>query len=118
MSEFANEQEVLLRGPFFQILRMYEEQAGEHQVHVAKLVMLNANRDHEGELAEHHGEKELQRKHFGQICAASRYEICASLAQKYDMPEADDYSDLASSMLSKLGADHIEAPSNPSLSDS
>lgn len=118
VSEFANEQEVLLRGPFFQILRMYEEQAGEHRVHVAEMVMLNANRDHGSELAEHHGEKELQRKHFGQICAASRYEICASLAQKYNLPEADDYRDLARSMLLKLSADHIEAPFNPGLSDS
>lgn len=118
VSEFANEQEVLLRGPFFQILRMYKEQAGENQVHVAEMVMLNANRDHGSELAEHHGEKELQRKHFGQICAASRYEICASLAQKYGSPDADGYRDLARSMLSKLSADHIEAPFNPGLSDS
>lgn len=118
VSEFANEQEVLLRGPFFQILRMYEEQAGEHQVHVAEMVMLNANRDHGSELAEHHGEKELQRKHFGQICAASRYEICASLAQKYGLPEADGYRDLADTMLSRLSADHFEAPFNPGLSDS
>lgn len=118
VSEFANEQEVLLRGPFFQILRMYEEQAGEHQVHVAEMVMLNANRDHGTELAEHHGEKELQRKHFGQICAASRYEICASLAQTFDLPEADDYKNLARSMLANLSADHIEAPFNPGLSNS
>ena len=118
VSEFANEQEVLLRGPFFQILRMYKEQAGENQVHVAEMVMLNANRDHGSELAEHHGEKELQRKHFGQICAASRYEICASLAQKYGLPEATEYKDLADSMLLKLRADHIEAPFNPGLSDS
>ena len=118
VSEFANEQEVLLRGPFFQILHMYKEQAGENQVYVAEMVMLNANRDHGSELAEHHGEKELQRKHFGQICAASRYEICASLAQKYGLPEAEEYKKLADSLLSKLRADHIEAPFNPGLSDS
>ena len=118
VSEFANEQEVLLRGPFFQILRMYKEQAGEHQVSVAEMVMLNANRDHGSELAEHHGEKELQRKHFGQICAASRYEICASLAEHYGLPEANSYRDLANSMLTKLHADHIEAPFNSGLSDS
>lgn len=118
VSEFANEQEVLLRGPFFQILRMYKEQAGENQVHVAEMIMLNANRDHGSELAEHHGEKEMQRKHFGQICAASRYEICASLAHKYGLPETEEYKSLADSMLSKLRADHIEAPFNAGLSDS
>lgn len=117
-SEFASEQEVLLRGAFFQILRIYEEQAGEHTVNVIEMVMLNANRDHGSELAENHGEKDEQRKHFGQICAASRYEICASLAQKYDLPEAKEYRALADSMLSRLSADHFVAPFNDKLSDS
>lgn len=117
-SEFANEQEVLLRGAFFQILRIYEEQAGEHTVHVIEMVMLNANRDHGSELAENHGEKGEQRRHFGQMCAASRYEICASLAQKYGLPEANGYRELADAMLAKLSADQITAPFNAQLSDS
>ena len=117
-SEFANEQEVLLRGAFFQILRIYQEQAGEHKVHVIEMVMLNANRDHGSELAENHGEKHGQRKHFGQICAASRYEICASLAEKYDLPEAKEYRVLADTMLAKLRAEHFAAPFNEQLSDS
>lgn len=117
-SEFPNEQEVLLRGAFFQILRIYEEQAGEHTVWVIELVMLNANRDHGSELAENHGEKAEQRKHFGQMCAATRYEICASLARKYDLAEAEEYKILADTMLAKLRADQIVAPFNPKLSDS
>ena len=117
-SEFPNEQEVLLRGAFFQILRIYEEQAGEHTVWVIEMVMLNANRDHGSELAENHGEKAEQRKHFGQMCAATRYEICASLAQKYDLPEAEEYKSLADTMLARLSADHIVASYNPQLSDS
>lgn len=117
-SEFPSEQEVLLRGAFFQILRIYEEQAGEHTVWVIEMVMLNANRDHGSELAENHGEKAEQRKQFGQMCAATRYEICASLAQKYDLPEAEQYRFLADTTLKELSADQIVAPFNPQLSDS
>lgn len=117
-SEFPSEQEVLLRGAFFQILRIYEEQAGEHTVWVIEMVMLNANRDHGSELAENHGEKAEQRKQFGQMCAATRYEICASLSQKYDLPEAEQYRSLADTMLKELSADQIVAPFNPQLSDS
>lgn len=117
-SEFPNEQEVLLRGAFFQILRIYEEQAGEHTVWVIEMVMLSANRDHGSELAENHGAKAEQRKHFHQMCAATRYEICASLAQKYDLPEAKEYRSLADTMLAKLSADQIVAPFNSQLSDS
>lgn len=54
------------------------------------MVMLNANRDHGSGLAEYGGEKDAQRQYFGQICAASRYEICASLALEYGLAEADD----------------------------
>lgn len=118
VSEFPNEQEVLLRGAFFQIVRINEEQVGEHTVWVIEMVVLNANRDHGSELAENHGEKAEQRKHFRQMCAATRYEICASLAQKYDLPEADDYRSLADTTLAKLSADHIVAPFNAQLSDS
>lgn len=118
VSEYPNEQEILLRGGFFHILRIYEERSGNHMVSVAEMVMLNANRDHGSELAENHGEKGHQRRHFGQICAASRYEICASLAKGYGLPEATEYRVLADAMLQKLRADHIDAPFNPGLSES
>lgn len=52
------------------------------------------------------------------MCAATRYEICASLAHKYGLPEADEYRSLADTMLAKLGADQIVAPFNAQLSDS
>ena len=117
-SEYANEQEILLRGPFLNIIRIYEEPAGEHVAYVVEMVMLNANRDHGSETAEHHGEKLKQREHFGQMCAASRYEICASLARKYGLPEANDYEQLAKTTLQKLSSDHIVAPFNPGLSES
>lgn len=118
VSEYPNEQEILLRGAFFHILRIYEEKAGDHTVSIAEMVMLNANRDHGSELAENHGEKGQQRKHFGQMCAASRFEICASLAKEHGLPEAHEYKALANAMLDKLRVDHIDAPFNPTLSAS
>lgn len=118
VSEFPNEQEVLLRGAFFQVLRIYEEQAGDHTIHVAEMVMLNANQYHGSELAEDGGEKDAQRKHFGQICAASRFEICASLAREYGLAEADGFKVLADAKLENLRADQIDAPYNSQLFNS
>lgn len=118
VSEYPDEQEILLRGPFFQILRMYEEKAGDGLVNVIEMVMLNANRDHDSELANHTGENKEQRTQFGQMCAATKYEICASLAKQYGLPDASEYRDLADEMLKKLRMDHIDAPFDPRISHS
>lgn len=117
-SEFPNEQEVLLRGPLFQIVRMYEEQSGDHTVHVVEMLMLNANRDHATELADHQGANKQQRAHFAEICNATKYQICASLAEKYGLTEATEYRNLANDLLKKLSLDHIDAPFSPKLSES
>lgn len=117
-SEYPEEQEILLRGPLFQILNMYEEKAGDHTVHVIEMVMLNANRDHATELADHKGENQKQRQQFGQMCAATKYEICASLANKYELPDALEYRKLADEMLEKLSAGQMDAPFNPGISQS
>ena len=117
-SEYPDEQEILLRGPLFQILNMYEEKATNGVVHVVEMVMLNANRDHATELADHTGENRKQRTQFGQMCAATKYEICASLAEQYELPDASDYRRLAGEMLKKLSMDQIDAPFNPSISQS
>ena len=90
MSDFPNEQEILLHGPQFQLLRIYEEQAGDHAVHVMEMVMLNANRDHSTELAYNHGKYFDQRLLFGRMCAATKYGVCASLAEQYGLPEAKE----------------------------
>jgi len=33
--------------------------------------------------------------HFGQMCTASKYGMCASLARDYGLADADGYSNLA-----------------------
>ena len=117
-SEFPNEQEILLRGPLFQIVRMYKEQSGDHTVHVVEMLMLNANRDHATELADHQGLNKQQRAHFGEICSATKYQICASLAERYGLTEATEYRNLANNLLKKLSLDQIHAPFSSNLSDS
>lgn len=118
-SEFPNEQEVLLRGPLFQILRMYEEKARDQTVCVVEMVMLNANRDHGTELAHDDGEKAQQRKHFRQMCTVTKYEICSSLAEKYGMfDDAKEYKALAESVLEKLSLDDIKVPYNAEVFES
>ena len=118
ISEYANEQEILLRGPAFQIIREYEEKAGEHQGNVIEMVMLNANRDHGTELAENHGIKGEQRKHFGALIRASKFEICANLCLKYDLKEAEAYRAEAEKELLELRRADFEADFDPTLSDS
>ncbi|GLB33332.1 putative protein CC1G_03129 Coprinopsis cinerea okayama7 130 [Lyophyllum shimeji] len=64
VSEFAGEDEVLLRGPFFQLICLREElfEGRETPIHVMELVMINANRDHPStmELSPEEGEKARQ----------------------------------------------------------
>ncbi|KAL9100497.1 MAG: hypothetical protein Q9163_004136 [Psora crenata] len=109
VSEFPNEQEVLLHGPFLQLLRIYEEPAAGHTIHVLEMVMLNANRDHATELAHHHGVYREQRVLFGRICAATKYDICASLARKHGLPEAKGYEDLYAETLELIGWERTRA---------
>ena len=109
ISEFPNEQEILLRGPFFQLLRIYEEQAGDHAVHVMEMVMLNANRDHSTELAYNHGKYLDQRILFGRICSATKYGVCASLAEQYGLPEAKDYANLYAEAVDLIGWERTTA---------
>lgn len=80
--------------------------------------MLNANRDHATELVDHQRVNKQQRPHFAEICSATKYQICASLAEKYGLTEATEYRDLANNLLKKLSLGHIDAPFTSKLSDS
>ena len=104
VSEYPDEQEILLHGPSFQLLRMHEVEAADHSIHVLEMVMLNANRDHGTELAHHHEKYKDQRQLFGRMCAATKYEICASLAKEYGLhEEARQYSELFNEVLDMIG---------------
>ena len=118
VSEYANEQEILLRGPAFQIIREYIETAGAHEVNVVEMVMLNTNRDHGSELGQNDGEKGQQRKIFGMMIGASKYEICATLCEKYGLADAQGYKEQAEKKLAELKEAGFNAPFNPNLSKS
>jgi hypothetical protein len=83
------EDEVLLRGPFFQLIRLTQEyiEKLETTIYVMDLVMLTANRDHPTtvELGKDDGEK--ARKLFGCLVSLSRTQVCKQLAEEYCLIE-------------------------------
>lgn len=112
------EKEILLRGIFFQLLRMTTEQINGHVVHKLELVMSNANRDHTTELGSNEGDKKKQRDAFRRIAMASKYEVCASLVAGWSASEAEEYKRLQQSMLDELrDIDGIEVARRSDLAD-
>ena len=82
ISEFPGEEEVLLRGPFFQVLG-FEEQSDEfppvsgRPVSVIEAAMLTANRDHPSTLAL--GDRDpAARALFAALVASRKHQFCAN----------------------------------------
>ncbi|MTJ32487.1 hypothetical protein FJR37_23490 [Aphanizomenon sp. UHCC 0183] len=76
LSDFPHEEEVLLRGPFFQVINFYQEgMIEEKPLSVIEVVMLNSNRDHPStaELGENDS---LARNIFGNIVGIRRNKFC------------------------------------------
>lgn len=96
------EKEILLRGAFFQLLRMTTEHEDGCNVHKLELVMINANRDHTSETGSDEGDKKRQRDAFRRIAMASRYEVCATLASRFSAEEAQGYARLQQNALNEL----------------
>lgn len=87
------ENEVLLRGPFFQIMRMYrdEDSLRGEPLHVVQLIMLNSNRDHVTAVATNTGEDKRMRDIFRAMALASRSTRCAEHAESYGLAADCDY---------------------------
>jgi hypothetical protein len=105
MSEFSQEQEILLRGPFFQFIRLHKEfvPAVGVTMDVMDLVMLNTNRDHHSvmELGVEKGDE--ARKLFGLLVRISRTRICKNLAHEYGLtPDADEFERLHDEQVHQL----------------
>jgi hypothetical protein len=96
------EKEVLLRGPAFHIIWMDTVAEAGRNVHKIEVVMLNSNRDHGTEHASDEGEKKLQRQFFFNVILSSRYEICAALARKHSVKDAEEYERLARAARQKI----------------
>jgi hypothetical protein len=94
----SREREVLLRGPFFQVVRMYTDRdslKGE-PLHVVRAVMLNSNRDHVTAVATNTGEDKRMREIFRDMAIASRSVKCAEYAEFHgQLADAEYYRSAA-----------------------
>ncbi|MFA7768828.1 hypothetical protein [Streptomyces sp. NRRL S-448] len=90
LSEYAYEQEVLLRGPFFQLLRLTANTEdvgpGADRAHIVEAIMLNSNRDHVSTVASDQGEDRSAREMFRALVTIRRATWCQSYAQENGMP--------------------------------
>jgi hypothetical protein len=91
LSYYHVEDEVLLRGPFFQIVRMYEDNLQGEALHVIQAVMLNSNRDHVTAIANNEGEDLRMREIFRDMAIASRSARCAQHAERCGLTADADY---------------------------
>jgi uncharacterized protein YeeX (DUF496 family) len=87
------EDEVLLRGPFFQIVHIYrdEDSLRGEPLHVVQAIMLNSNRDHVTAVATNTGEDERMRNIFRFMAMASRSTRCAEHAENYGLAADSGY---------------------------
>lgn len=106
LSQFE-EEEVLLRGPFFQLICVGDEiiDGQEPAIPVMDLVMLNTNRDHPSSF-ELESEDEA-RVFFACIVGMGRAAVCKEIAKKYnllnDMKEYEEMYKKQQERLIKLG---------------
>jgi hypothetical protein len=94
ISDFPSEKEVLLRGPFFQIVGLStEESTGSGlPVHKIEAVMHNTNRDHQTAIASNVGVDKEQREFFKALVLSDRFDICSRLAERREqIGDAHEY---------------------------
>ncbi|KAG6890772.1 hypothetical protein C0992_012745 [Termitomyces sp. T32_za158] len=86
LSQFPEEDEVILRGPLFQLVRMHEENIeGAEHVHVMDSMILSINRDHPStmELGETEGIR--ARKLIACLVGIGRAKACKKLAENFGL---------------------------------
>ena len=85
LSCYPQEEEVLLRGPFFQVLNFYKQGTiDEKPLYILELVMLNSNRDHpsNAELGEN---ADLAQSIFRNIISISRNRFCLEYCKRHGL---------------------------------
>ena len=97
LSFYPHEEEVLLRGPFFQVLNFYKNGTidGRRSLYVIEVVMLNSNRDHPSNCNEELGDKaDLARSVFRTIVGIRRNQFCYDYCMRNKMTDdAEAYCD-------------------------
>jgi len=87
LSDFPDEDEILLRGAFFQVLDFYKD--AKENLHVLEVCMLNSNRDH---LSSNYLTDPNARRMFGLMVAVTRNEFAVNFyKQKGNTAEASAY---------------------------
>ena len=83
LSDFPDESEILLRGPFFQIVRLRraKESLGGKRLNVVEAIMLTANRDHPSTMRLAGWEATAARDLFRALVGADRCRRCACRAK-------------------------------------
>ena len=89
LSDFPNEDEILLRGAFFQVLDFYKD--ADENLHVLEVCMLNSNRDH---LSSNFLTDPNARRMFGLMVGVTRNEFAVDFyKQKGNLKEAAAYQE-------------------------
>lgn len=103
LSLMSHEKEVILRGPFFQILDFYDGEIVEDQLcKVLEMVMVNINRDHISTM-QLGPESAAARQIFGNMVAVSRCKFAIKyFEEKECFDEAEEYRKLLNEKLGKL----------------
>ena len=85
LSCYPQEEEVLLRGPFFQVLNFYKQgMIDEKPLYILELVMLNSNRDHPSN-AELGANADLAQSIFRYIIGISRNRYCLEYCKRHGL---------------------------------
>lgn len=103
------QQEILLRGAPFHIVRMESREVDGVTCHTLQLVMMNANRDHGTQLALDDGAKAAQRIFYRDMITASRFQSCAQLARTFSIADSKEYERLAKNVLDRISASEFMA---------
>jgi len=87
LSDYPDEDEVLLRGPFFQLLRLHEDHryGADKPLRIVEAVMLTANRDHISSVYLSNADAQRARQLFRTLVTMQRATVCAERAQQYGL---------------------------------
>ncbi|XP_031560403.1 uncharacterized protein LOC116296517 [Actinia tenebrosa] len=103
LSLMSHEKEVILRGPFFQVLDFYDGEVIENQTcKVLEMVMLNTNRDHISTM-QLGQDSALARQLFGNMVAATRCKFAIKYYEDKGLHrDVEEYKKLLTEKLDKL----------------
>ena len=106
LSYVKDEKEVLLRGPFFQVLQLHEGRVvSGRRTHVLEAVMLNTNRDHLTSVQLQGEQETVARRLFATMVTVTRCQFCVQYCRQNELPDdAAEYQRLLEEKRQELAA--------------